>query len=118
MRTSRISCQILSESELERKNREASCQGISEECKEAVEKIRDDINKGKVPTRHDDATMQVLRRRVESNVDRYINGSNTPRKTAISELWKWYLIFKELRPDDEVPMNPCRSCITHRVFRC
>ena len=52
----------------------------------------------------------VLKQRVDSNVSLYINGSNTTEKIARSQLWRWYLIFKKLRPDDEVPKNPCRFC--------
>jgi hypothetical protein len=60
--------------------------------------------------------MALLEQRVDSNVSLYINGSKTNEKTARSELWKWYLIFKKLRPDDEIPINPCRFCFV--FLRC
>jgi len=108
-------CQKLSALELEEKNWEPNRHGISIERKEAIDKIRDEISKGKVPRHYDNNTMAMLKQRVESNVSLYVNGSDTSEGTAKSELWKWYLIFKQLRPDDEVPMNPCRFHLT--VFK-
>jgi hypothetical protein len=104
----------LSSVELEELNKEPNRLGISRECKKAIEALRKRIDKetkgGKPPVLHDDDTMTLLKQRVDSNVWLYINGSNTSEKTARSELWKWYLIFKKLRPDDELPRNPCKFC--------
>lgn len=86
--------------------------GISSQSKDAVEKIREEINREKGSPRCEDDTRILLKERVDSNISLYINGSNTSEQTARSELWKWYLIFKQLRPDDEVPLNPCRVHIT------
>lgn len=112
-------CRALSDAELKEFNREPNRLGISLECEDAVEKIRNYINKGmrgkKLPAFRDGdiekllnqrVDVNVLNQRVDSNVLLYINGSNTNEKTARSELWKWYLIFKKLRPDDELPRNP------------
>ncbi|CAN9192164.1 unnamed protein product [Alternaria alternata] len=96
--------------ELEELNREPNRLGISRECKKAIKVLRNRIDKetkgGKPPAFHDDDTMTLLKQRVDSNVSLYINGSDASEKTARSELWKWYLIFKKLRPDDELPRNP------------
>ncbi|CAN9473488.1 unnamed protein product [Alternaria alternata] len=105
--------------EEEDSNREPNRLGISLKCEAAVENIRTYIDKemkGKnLPAlRGGDVEellkqrvdINVLKQRVDSNVLLYINGSNTNEKTARSELWKWYLIFKKLRPDDELPRNP------------
>ncbi|CAN9164736.1 unnamed protein product [Alternaria sp. RS040] len=104
---------------LEEFNREPNKLGISLECEAAVEKIRTYINKetkgDKLPVFRDGdiekllksrVDINALKQRVDSNVLLYINGSNTNEGTARSELWKWYLIFKKLRPDDELPRNP------------
>jgi hypothetical protein len=112
-------CRALSDVELEEYNREPNRRGISLECKNAIEKIRKYIEKemkgDKLPAlREGDiekllkqrVDINVLKQRVDSNLLLYINGSNTSEKTARSELWKWYLIFKKLRPDDEFPINP------------
>ena len=102
----------MSSAELEELNKEPNRLGISLECKEAIDDLRksiDKVTKGdKMPAFYDSETMALLKQRVDSNVLLYINGSNTSEKTARSQLWKWYLIFKKLRPDDEVPKNPCR----------
>ncbi|CAN9182537.1 unnamed protein product [Alternaria alternata] len=105
--------------ELEEFNREPNRRGISLECKDAIEKIRNYIDKetrgNKLPVLRDGdiekllkqrVDINALKQRVDSNVLLYINGSNTNERTARSELWKWYLIFKRLRPDDELPRNP------------
>jgi hypothetical protein len=113
-------CRAPSDVEQEDFNREPNRLGISLECEIAVEKIRTYIDKEmkgkKLPVLRDDdienlleqrVDINVLKQRVDSNVLLYINGSsNTNEKTARSELWKWYLIFKKLRPDDELPRNP------------
>lgn len=112
-------CRALSDVELKECNWEPNRRGISRECKVAIEKIRKYIEK---ETRKDRlrvlrdgeieklleqrVDINVLKQRVDSNVSLYINGSNTNERTARSELWKWYLIFKKLRPDDELPENP------------
>jgi hypothetical protein len=96
-------------------NRIPNRRGISVQGREAVEKIREEINREKGSPRCEDDAMRLLKKRVDSNISLYINGSNTSEQTARSELWKWYLIFKQLRPDDEVPPNPCRVPIT--VFK-
>jgi hypothetical protein len=104
----------LSSVELEELNREPNRLGISLECKEAIDDLRKRIEKDtkgdKLPALHNDDIMALLKQRVDSNVLLYINGSKTSEKTARSQLWRWYLIFKKLRPDDEIPRNPCRSC--------
>jgi len=103
-------CRVLSSVELEDFNREPNRLGISLECKETIDDLRKRIEKetkgDKMPALHDSETMALLKQRVDSNVLLYINGSNTNERTARSELWKWYLIFKRLRPDDELPRNP------------
>jgi hypothetical protein len=112
-------CRALSDVELEDFNREPNRLGISLECEAAVEKIRTYIDKEtkgrKLPVLRDGeiekllnqrVDINVLNQRVDSNVLLYINGSNTNEKTARSELWKWYLIFKKLRPDDDLPRDP------------
>ncbi|RYO11928.1 hypothetical protein AA0111_g12693 [Alternaria arborescens] len=103
-------CRKLIPLELEELNRIPNRLGISRECKKAIEVLRKRIEKetkgGKPPALHDDDTMTLLEQRVDSNVSLYINGSNASEKTARSELWKWYFIFKKLRPDDELPRNP------------
>jgi hypothetical protein len=112
-------CRALSDVELEEFNREPNRRGISLECKDAIEKIRNYIDKetrgNKLPVLRDGGIekllkqrvdINALKQRVDSNVLLYINGSNTNERTARSELWKWYLIFKRLRPDDELPRNP------------
>lgn len=105
---------MLSSVELEELNREPNGLGISLERKEAIDNLRNCIDKAMksdtLPPLHSGETMTLLKRRVDSNVLLYINGSNTSEKTARSQLWKWYLIFKQLRPDDEVPRNPCKFC--------
>ena len=93
-------------------NSEPNSLGISVQCGKDVEKIRSDIDKqlkkgNDVSGFHDEPTMAILKKRMESNVALYINGSDAKEKTARSELWKWYLIFKKLRPSDEIPLNPC-----------
>jgi hypothetical protein len=112
-------CRAPSDVEQEDFNREPNRLGISLECEDAVEEIRTYIDKEmkgkKLPAlRGGDiekllsqrVDINVLNQRVDSNVLLYINGSYINEKTARSELWKWYLIFKKLRPDDELPENP------------
>jgi hypothetical protein len=107
-----IPCRTLSSVELEDLNREPKTLGISLDCKEAIDDLRNRIDKemkvNKVPALYNSETMTLLKQRVESNLLLYINGSQTSEKTARSQLWKWYLIFKHLRPDDKVPKNPCK----------
>ena len=118
-----IPCQTLSSVELEEFNREPNTLGISLECKKAIDHLRNRVDKemkvNKVPVLYDGETMALLRQRVESNLLLYINGSQTSEKTARSQLWKWYFIFKHLRPDDEIPRNPCEFCLVffRIVFR-
>lgn len=103
-------CRVLSSVELEDFNGKPNRLGISLECKEAVDDLRKRIEKetkgDKMPAFYNSDTMTLLKQRVDSNVLLYINGSNTSEKTARSQLWRWYLIFKKLRPDDELPRNP------------
>lgn len=93
--------------ELEDLNRRPKSLGITEQKKEDIDKIRAKIKNGKVPHIYDDDTMELLKQRVESNILLYINESNMTHKAARTDLWKYYIIFKQLRPDSEVPLNPC-----------
>ena len=106
-------CKQYSAQELVKINSESNRHGVSRERIEVVKKMREQIEKalkkGGPPAVFDVNTMELLTKRVDSNVTTYINGSDTPEKTAESELWKWYLIFKQLHPDEEVPLNPCKS---------
>lgn len=95
--------------ELQELNRRPNSLGITEQRKVAIDSIRAKIRNGKVPHIYDDDTMALLNQRVESNILLYINGSDITEKAARTELWKWYIIFKQLRPDDEVPLNPFTS---------
>ncbi|OAG00174.1 uncharacterized protein CC84DRAFT_1180971 [Paraphaeosphaeria sporulosa] len=79
---------------------------------------------GEPPAIFDVHTMELLRGRVYSNFAQHINGSDTREKTAPAELWKWYLIFKQLQPDAKVPWNPffvtrvsqhAASLLTYRI---
>jgi hypothetical protein len=94
--------------ELQELNRRPNSLGITEERKVYIDAIRGKIKNGKVKRIYNDDTMALLELRVENNIQLYINGSNLTEKAARTELWKWYIIFKELRPDDEVPLNPCK----------
>lgn len=110
------SCKRYSDQELITVNSNSNRHGVSEKCEEIVENMRDRVVKAMKksdgpPVVFDDQTMELLTKRVYSNVALYINGSDTPEKTARSELWKWYLIFKQLQPDAEVPLNPCKYLV-------
>lgn len=113
-------CKIYSTQDLAAMNSEPNRHGVSEKRKEVIENMRDQVEKamkksGGPPLVFDFNTMELLTKRVNSNVTGYINGSDTSEKTARSELWKWYLIFKQLQPDAEVPLNPCK-CL-HPIWK-
>jgi hypothetical protein len=92
--------------ELQELNRRPNSLGITEQRKVDIDAMRGKIKNGKAPLIYND-TMILLELRVESNIQLYFNGSNITAKAAKTELKKWYIIFKQLRPNDEVPLNPC-----------
>ncbi|ORY11511.1 hypothetical protein BCR34DRAFT_601295 [Clohesyomyces aquaticus] len=102
-------CVDHSPEELQLLNRRANSMGITELRKAEIDTIRKQTKNGRAPRIYDDSTMELLKGRVESNVSNYINGSDITEKAARTELWKWYIIFRQLRPDDEVPTNPFTS---------
>ena len=114
--TSNGTCKRYSSQELLKMNSESNRHGVSIERKAHIEMRRPQIKKalirGAPPRIFDENTMELLEKRVFSNVVLYINDSDTSEKTARSELWTWYIIFNELHPDEEEPLNPSKQLLS------
>lgn len=101
-------CITHSDEDLIRLNRHPQTLGLSEKMKEDIDKLRSKLTLSNLPKYCDEPTLKSIRSRVESNLHLYMNGSSITESSARLELWKWYIIFKRLRPDDEIPSNPCQ----------
>jgi hypothetical protein len=121
-----VRCKQYSKEELAKINSEPDRLGLSEEREKIVKDMREQITlesrTGSWPPRvfygFDVDTMELLTKRVDSNVALYLNGSNISEKAARTELWRWYLIFKVLQPDAQVPSNPCKYLFSvSKLFR-